>query len=210
LKWLFEDPNNVGWVKPSGSMLGNGFCWGQLSHTLAWIYKVTGLTPASVFAFLTNSEITGADIYATIGVQCACGAKITISGTACQPAPDGENKKHVDNLIVGTKGTVRYHGVMDHGGASGEKAQEGQGSTVWRFSDGREEFVEGFEFENLETGVGERGGRGPESVHAFVDGCLGKPCFVGADAEVGFKAVATLDAIYRSARSGQAEAVRCL
>jgi hypothetical protein len=31
----------------------------------------------------------------------------------------------------------------------------------------------GFEFENLEKGVGEKGGKGPESVHAFIDGCLG-------------------------------------
>ena len=25
LLWLFDDPKNVGWVAPSGAMLGNGF-----------------------------------------------------------------------------------------------------------------------------------------------------------------------------------------
>ena len=63
LSWLFEDIKNVGWNSPSGNMVGNGMCWGQLSHTLAWIYKVTDLTPTLVFAFLGHSEITGADIY---------------------------------------------------------------------------------------------------------------------------------------------------
>jgi hypothetical protein len=37
LGWLFEGEENVGWSKPSGSMLGNGFGWGQLAHTFAWV-----------------------------------------------------------------------------------------------------------------------------------------------------------------------------
>lgn len=44
-------------------MKGNGFGWGQFSHTFAWLYRVTGLTPESVFAFTGKSDITGADIY---------------------------------------------------------------------------------------------------------------------------------------------------
>ena len=64
LGWLFEDPRNTGWNCPSGNMVGNGLCWGQLSHTLAWVYKVTGLVPESVFAMLGHSTKTGADIHA--------------------------------------------------------------------------------------------------------------------------------------------------
>ena len=45
LLWLFDDPENEGWTKPTGTMRGNGFGWGQLSHTLAWVYRVTGLEP---------------------------------------------------------------------------------------------------------------------------------------------------------------------
>ena len=37
LGWLFEGEAHVGWSKPSGTMMGNGFGWGQLSHTLAWV-----------------------------------------------------------------------------------------------------------------------------------------------------------------------------
>ena len=42
LLWLFDDPANVGWTRPTGSMKGNGFAWGQLSHLLAWVLQCTG------------------------------------------------------------------------------------------------------------------------------------------------------------------------
>ena len=41
---------------------------------------------------------------------------------------------------------------------------------------------------------------------AFVDACLGRPYFNGADADVGLKVVRAIDAMYRSAKSGKAEA----
>ena len=62
LTWIFEDPSNVGWNKPSNNMLGNGFAWGQSSHILSWIYHVTKLDPKKVFCVMTHSEITGADV----------------------------------------------------------------------------------------------------------------------------------------------------
>ena len=47
LMGLFDDAANTSWVKPTGSMVqpdgsGNGFGWGQFSHTFAWVFKVTG------------------------------------------------------------------------------------------------------------------------------------------------------------------------
>ena len=66
--------------------------------------------------------------------------------------------------------------------------------------DGRQEDVSGFEFENTD-----QDGDGPESLQSFLDACLGREFFPGANAEVGLKAVATLDAMYRSALSGKAE-----
>merc|ERR1712046_120826 len=47
LNWIFDNPANVGWVKATGSMTGNGFGWGQASHTFGWVFMVTGLTPKS-------------------------------------------------------------------------------------------------------------------------------------------------------------------
>ena len=48
-------------------------------------------------------------------------------------------------------------------------------------------------------------GAGPESLDHFIRGCLGEPFYEGAGAEVGLQAVRTLDAMYRSARSGLPE-----
>lgn len=59
LLWLFDDEANEGWVKPSGSMRGNGMGWGQLSHTLAWVLRVTGLQPRTVYAEMIHSDKTG-------------------------------------------------------------------------------------------------------------------------------------------------------
>lgn len=201
LGWLFDDPANTGWVEPSGSMVGNGFCWGQLSHTLAWIYKSTNLHPAKVFAFLGHSTKTRADTFCTIGITCECGALISISGNAYVPG----DRKVVDNFIVGTKGTLRYSGL------AGEfSSKEGNsGRMEWNFFDPNTppRVIDGFEFENLEKGVGENGGKGPESVHEFINGCRGLPYYNGADATIAMWASLTIDAIYRSAQSGTAESV---
>lgn len=193
---IFEDPANEGWIKPVGNMQGNGFCWGQLSHTLAWIYQMTGLTPVKVHAFLGLSEITNADIYSSINISCSNGGTISISGVGVLPG----DTKHVSNVIVGTKGILRYGGS-----AHGKEPDRGQ--MEWRFHEGQgeDETIDGFEFENLNTG--ECDGSGPESVLGFIDACLGQQCYIGADVEIGYKAVATIDAIYRSAKSGDTEEI---
>ena len=59
------------------------------------------------------------------------------------------------------------------------------------------------EFEHLD-----QGGTGPGSLEAFVAACQGKEYFVGAGATEGMKAVAAIDAMYRSAASGKPEVVR--
>ena len=82
---LFEDPNAGGWVKPTGSAGMNGFGWGQLSHTLAWVFQVSGLEPVKVFSFMGLSEASGADIYDAGTVLCANGALISVTGVATLP-----------------------------------------------------------------------------------------------------------------------------
>jgi predicted dehydrogenase len=210
LEWLFEDPANVGWVQPVGNMVGYGFCWGQMSHTLAWVYKMTSLTPVKVHAFLTCSERTGADVVASINVFCSNGATISISGLANVPG----DRKHIGNTIVGSKGVLRYSGS-----AHGKEPDEGRMEWMMKDGQGANEVIEGFESENLNTNTGTDGTEGvdgtegegvlwPESVLSFIDACLGKDLqYIGADATVGFKAVATIDAIYRSARSGMVEEI---
>jgi hypothetical protein len=61
----------------------------------------------------------------------------------------------------------------------------------------------GFEFEDLA-----QDGIGPESMQCFIDSCLGRGDFyVGADVLVGLRSVQTIDAMYRSHVSGNAENV---
>ena len=101
LGWLFEGKDHGSWSQKAGSMLGNGFGWGQFSHTFAWVWRVTGLTPKvartvtrpsppicvrlrcrraspplagvlqAVFAVSRASETTGADLYDAVTITCA-------------------------------------------------------------------------------------------------------------------------------------------
>jgi len=193
LLWLFDNPENVNWTQPSGTMVGNGFGWGQLSHSLAWIYKVTGLKPKEVFAFMTYSEKSSADMYDAAVVRCTNGATISIQGVATMPGQNPETSKQIDNKVFGTEGFLTY---------SGDDLKHDASGLVFRRHDGDEEYHPGFYFENYDAG-----GNGPESLLAFVDGCRGAPYFNGCDEEVGLTTVLTLDAMYRSALSGKAESV---
>jgi predicted dehydrogenase len=238
LAWVFNDATNTGWNEPSGGMLGNGFGWGQLAHPLAWLFMVSGLTPAKVFSFAGKGTATAADMFDSVSILCTNGATVSVSGVAAIP---GDNKV-IDNRLVGTEGMLAYGGVDEDkgktsldGDGGGEEDEyeaeyrewmEGQpesyvpsvafdGLRVHRFDGGikynpdsdsgdywrhGEMVNRGFSFENTDME-----GDGPESLQAFIDACRGEPYFPGADAEVGLKAVATLDALYRSALSGAAE-----
>jgi len=75
------------------------------------------------------------------------------------------------------------------------------GSIDLSLNNGENLLIEGFEFENLTVVPG------PESIHSFIDGCLGKEYYDGANGLLGLKTVATIDAIYRSTISEMAENV---
>ena len=79
---LFETASNLTWVKATGSMKGNGFGWGQFSHTFAWVFKVTGLTPLRVYAVCGKSKTSGADIHDALTITCTNGATISATGAS--------------------------------------------------------------------------------------------------------------------------------
>lgn len=196
--WVFNDPANKGWNEPSGSMVGNGFAWGQLSHPLAWLFMASGLTPSSVFAFHGKGTETQADMFDACSILCTNGATVSVSGVAAIPG----NSKVIENRFIGTQGTLSYCGVDEDKGApvaSGSVVSGHQGISISLFN-GQQTHIPGFEFENTDPE-----GDGPESLQAFLDACLGQPFHAGADAVVGLKAVAAIDAMYRSAQSGRAE-----
>ena len=142
LGFLFEDPMAYGWHQKTGNMIGNGLGWGQLSHTLSFLYQVTNLTPQKAFAFISISEITAADIFSSITIQCTNGATISLSGVGVCTAYN--NNKEIDNIIVGTNGRLRYQGLMNC-----DNSEEDKGSLHILLNNGENITDDGFEFENL-------------------------------------------------------------
>jgi len=238
LSWIFEDPNNNGWNEAFGNMLGNGFCWGQSSHLLAWIYHVcpSTLEPIKVFCAMNHSNITGADVSHGATIICKDNQRtdnnqnddnddviMSMSGTSLLPGnahSDPPIGKRIRIKIFGSKGAIIY---------TGDDRDDTSGRLELRLADNDGQVEHpcgdnvGFDFENLD-----QDGEGPESLQNFLDACLtynssprdkkgtyattyekedGDSYYVGADSLVGLKTVQTLDAMYRSDVSRQAEDV---
>ena len=193
LMMLFDDPSRTTWTAGVGTAGINGFAWGQLSHIMSWVFRVTSLKPCEAFAFMDISERSGADLSDCAAIRCSNGATISLSGTSRVPGTQGVGKQ-IDVRIFGSDGMITY---------TGDDAEPSSGNLQLTRSDGSIESAPGgFEFE--ETA---KGGTGPASVNAFIDGCLGRDYWVGADGECGASVVRVLDAMYRSSMSGKAENV---
>eukprot|EP00746_Dinoflagellata_sp_MGD_P040119 gnl/MRDRNA2_/MRDRNA2_19681_c0_seq1.p1 gnl/MRDRNA2_/MRDRNA2_19681_c0~~gnl/MRDRNA2_/MRDRNA2_19681_c0_seq1.p1 ORF type:complete len:340 (+),score=69.06 gnl/MRDRNA2_/MRDRNA2_19681_c0_seq1:57-1076(+) len=190
---FFDHPENTAWCRPTGTMVGNGFAWGQLSHTLAWVYMVTGLSPVSVFCHMGFSTQSGADLYDSASVKCSNGGTISVQGVASMPGAALKSGKLIENKIFGTEGCLFY---------SGDDVEKASGSLELMRHDGKNQSFPGFDFENTS-----QEGDGPESLKAFIGACLGRPFFNAADAAVGLKVVQTIDAMYKSAKSGKVEKI---
>ena len=206
LGWLFEGEAHKNWTARSGTMKGNGFGWGQFSHTFAWVYKVTGLTPKTVYAVCATSKTTGADLFDAVVITCTNGATISASGVGSCP---DTGSKVVGNWIFGSDGMMSYGGLagsdnVENEAGIGAEAVRGMGTSHLEYwlNDGTHEVGPRFEFEHLD-----QGGTGPGSMDAWIAACQGEAYFEGAGPLEGLKAVATTDAMYRSALSGKAETV---
>merc|ERR1719453_1071115 len=104
--------------------------------------------------------------------------------------------------------------MLTYGGAAGSDNVENEGAAAAEASrtsgarlqywttDGAHVNGPAFEFEHLDPGS-----TGPGSMEAWIRACQGLDYFAGATALEGLKTVATIDALYRSAKSGIPEAV---
>jgi len=200
LMFLFDDPANDGWVKPTGSMVqpdgsGNGFGWGQVSHALAWVLHVGGLDVDEVTAITHRSEKSGADLMDAALIRCANNVSVSLSAGCGWPGNehgDEATGKYFEIKMFGSKGVLMY---------GGDDKNVGSGRLELRKHDGSESYIsEGFLMENTEAE-----GNGPESLLHFIKACRGLDCKNGADQNVGLQAVRVLDAMYRSAASGKTE-----
>jgi predicted dehydrogenase len=169
LKWIFLDPENDGWNKPTGNMIGNGFGWGQSSHLLAFLFHLLpDLEPKNVFCRMTHSKNTGADIAHSATVECfdATTKKvvfINMSGTALLPGnqySDPPIAKLVQIDVYGDDGSLHY---------SGNDLDPSSGSLDYRATNGSIEVLcDRFEFEAYDNEH-----YGPESIQNFVELCCG-------------------------------------
>jgi predicted dehydrogenase len=174
---LFRPPAST-WADPRQA---GGYGWGQMSHSLAWIYRVADVVPESVFA-MTGKSPTGVDYYDAAVVRMANGATMALSGAATVPKHCGFQ---MDIRIFGSEGMLLFDVERER--------------LVLRRNDGAD----------LITPItpGEGGYDGALPVHRFIEICAGLSNNNAADGENGARVVETLEALYRSAATGQTERI---
>ena len=172
---MFRPPAST-WADPKRA---GGFGWGQLVHALGLMFRVADLEPDEVFA-MTGASKAGVDYYDAAAVRFAGGATGSVSGAATLPKG---RPVQIDLRIFGSEGML----LLD---IERERVE-------LRRRDGRDEVIP------LAPGDGAYECESP--LRVFVDICNGRPVENPADGTVGARAVAVLDAMYRSAKSGRPE-----
>lgn len=175
---FFRPPAST-WATPGAA---GGYGWGQLTHALGLFAFITNeLKPAEVTA-LTGLSPASVDYYDAAILRFANGATGVLSGSATVPKGSGFQ---LDIRLFGTEGMI----LLDI-----ERER-----LVLRRHDGTGETVDIAAGDGIPEAV--------KPVHRFVDLCLGRlspaevrPWGAVTDIEI-------LDALYRSAASGRAEAV---
>jgi predicted dehydrogenase len=174
---MFRPPPST-WADPERA---GGYGWGQLVHALGLLFRVADLEPSGVFA-VTGKSPTGVDYYDAAVVQFTNGATAAVSGSATVPKHLGNQ---IDLRLFGSEGML----VLD---IERERLEV-------RRRDGRDTVVE------MAPGSGAY--ECVEPLNTLVDICLGRQVENQSPGRVGMRAVEVLDALYRSAASGQLEKV---
>lgn len=170
---LFRPPAST-WADPTKA---GGYAWGQMSHSLGWLFYVTDLKFESVYCMAGNSK-TGVDLYDAAIARATNGATVSLSGSATVPKHIG---MHMDIRVYGTEGMI----VFDN-----ERAR-----LALHRLDGNDEVVP------ISQEDAEYDGELP--VHVFAALCDGVDVINAADGENGARVTEALDALYRSARTGE-------
>lgn len=169
---LFRPPLST-WADPKRA---GGYAWGQMSHSLAWVFRVTGLQPQSAFC-MDGKSPTGVDYYDAACLRFSNGATMALSGSATVPKQCGFQ---MDVRIFGSEGMLLFD-------------VERERLELHR-RDGSHEIVP------IAPGEGAYDGTLP--VSRFIDICAGERAANEADAAVGLSVVEAIEALYRSANSG--------
>jgi predicted dehydrogenase len=183
---MFRPPAST-WADPANA---GGYGWGQLCHALGLLFTIADLAPERVYAAMGASP-SGADYYDAISVRFAGGATGAISGSATIPKPSGAQHDRskgyqIDIRLFGSEGML----LLDI-----ERER-----LLLRREDGQS-----FEFP-MAPGDGDYPATAPYPT--FISICRGEQAENPAPGEVGLRTVEVLEAAYRSASSGEVEAIR--
>ena len=172
---LFRPPAST-WADPDKA---GGYAWGQMSHSLAWMIHVTGLTVSDVYCASSLSP-SGVDFYDAATARASNGASIALSGASTVPKHKG---MHTDVRIYGTDGMI----VFDNQRATVE---------LWRLdADDDALTLERPEYD------------GALPVQVFAKLCAGLSVENASNADCGAEVTATIAALYKSASSHKPEVV---
>ncbi len=171
-------PEKSTWADPANA---GGYGWGQLSHALGLMFRVTGLAPAQVYA-AGGMSAAGVDYYDACTLRFTNGATAAVSGSATVPKHCGYQ---LDIRIFGTEGML----LLDVERERMELRRNDRDDEVMLLSPGDGAY------------------KAVEPVARLVEICLGKTVVNEAPGEVGMHAVEVLDAMYRSLASGRPEDV---
>jgi predicted dehydrogenase len=174
---LFRPPAST-WADPAKA---GGYGWGQLTHGLGALFGMVDLDPVRVFA-KTGLSPAGVDFYDAAVVELENGATIALSGAATVPKSRGYQ---MDIRLFGTEGML----LFDIERARCEVVRH----------DGRTHV------EQLPDDAGAYESIAP--IALLVELCRGADVVNPANGTVGMRASLLLDAMYRSAASGQMEKV---
>lgn len=174
------DPDPATWADPA--IAGGGYAHAQLSHATGLLfYLLPDLRAEAAFAFMAAPGAR-VDLYDAISVRFAGGAIGTVSGAGAVPRG---LKFHLDLRVFGSDGML----LVD---VERERLE-------LRRQDGGDFALP------IDPGEGAYSCEGPPN--RFVDLVLGKASGNPSSGDVGARSVELLDAAYRSATSGQVEAV---
>ena len=172
------------WADPKKA---GGYGWGQLSHALGVLFNIADLEPKEVYALMGLSS-AGVDYYDAMTVKFASGATASVSGSATIPKARGNDRSkgyQIDIRIFGSEGML----LLDIERERLELVRH----------DGKNKHLE------LKSGDGDYPQYLPLAY--FVDIIINKKKNEEVPAVSAARAVAVLEAAYKSAKSGQVEEI---
>lgn len=175
-------PEQATWTDPKN---GGGYAQAQLSHALGVSLWLTGLRGADAFALMTSVLDAPVEHHDAVVIRYQGGSIGTMSGGSCHLGAGG-NRHQLEFRAIGSEGQLMIDLERDE---------------FWLYR------ADGTEFRpTLEPDALLYDCDGPPNT--LVDLALGRDVINCSPGELGARAVEIVDAAYRSARSGQLEAIR--